>query len=148
MDKLTFNELSKVVEHSHLQHLFVVFDCVSINVVFCSLAFNSSDFMRQNIRMLRSLYQIKDLRFFDLGDIVSVLNSVSNAIEITPATYRFDTEAQELSKLGLKQDEIEAYFAERSKQNKGITESQIISIMENFISQNKDKILSNSENKE
>lgn len=111
--------------------LYFVYDKVEEKILFTSLANNDQSFIRDNLNFIRSHGQIKDfeIRKCPIPDIRSFET-------VGFDSYRFDDESVELARLGLKDDEIEAYFAERSKKNRGITEKQIISIMQNFIANN------------
>lgn len=108
--------------------LYFVYDKVEQKILFTALSNNDQSFIRDNLNFIRSHGQIKDfeIRKCPIPDI-------SGFTEVSFSAYRFDEESVELARLGLNNDEIEAYFAERSKKNRGITENQIVSIMKNFI---------------
>lgn len=122
--------------------VYVIIDKVKNIPAFFSLDMNDNDFIRNNWSMLSKMYQFKDIEAYCLGDSCDLINALVNKTPLSVdihkvvfGSYQFDTESENLLKAGLKQDEIEAYFAERSKANRGITEKQIISIMENYIAQ-------------
>lgn len=118
-----------------VQKLYVVVDKVKNLPDFATLNFNDSDFVRCNLPIIHSRFQMKDVVVYNLGRIDHILDGFQNAHTVDFAAYKFETESQNLVRLGMKQDEIEAYFAEKSKKNRGMTEKQIISFMENYISQ-------------
>lgn len=108
--------------------IYVVFDNVEEKIQFVTLSNNDASFVRDNLRFIQSRWQIKDLKIlkFPIPDL-------TGGIEVSFDSYTFEDEAKELSRLGMKQEEIEAYFAERSKRNRGMTEKQIIDFMKNYI---------------
>lgn len=129
----TKKELSKQLDRLK-QNLYVVFDKVKMQAEFATLNFNDVDFVRCNLPIIHSKYQLQDIEVYDFGPIDNIMNQRKYTI-VDWSCYRFETEAQNLARLGMTQNEIEAYFAEKSKNNRGITEQQIISIMKNYISQ-------------
>lgn len=114
------------------QNLYVVYDKVKGQAEFVTLNYNDVDFVRCNLPIIHSKYQLQDIVVFNYGNIEQLVNHRQSTL-VDWSCYRFETEAENLARLGMKQDEIEAYFAEKSKQNRGMTEKQIISVMKNYI---------------
>ena len=120
------------------QNLYVVFDKVKQAADFCTLNFNDSDFIRCNLPIIHSRFQMNDIDVYNLGPIDYILRSHAPT-KVDFSLYTFETESENLKRMGMKQDEIEAYFAEKNMKNRGITEKQIISIMKNYIAQSSGK---------
>lgn len=127
----TKKELNKKIEKLS-QNLYVVFDKVKGLAEFSTLNYNDVDFVRCNLPIIHSKYQLQDIEVLNFGSIDDIIHQ-RKFNTVSWDCYKFETEAQNLARLGMKQDEIEAYFAEKSKNNRGMTEKQIISIMENLI---------------
>lgn len=108
--------------------IYVVFDNVEEKIQFVTLSNNDASFVRDNLRFIQQRWQIKDLKIFKFP-----IPNLEEGIEVSFDSYTFEDEAKELSRLGMKQEEIEAYFAERSKRNRGMTEKQIVEFMKNYI---------------
>lgn len=120
------------------QNLYIVFDKVKMQAEFATLNFNDADFVRCNLPIIHSKYQLQDIEVYNFGSIDDILNQ-RKFNKVDWSCYRFETEAENLARLGMSQNEIEAYFAEKNKNNRGMTEEQIISIMKNYILQNSEK---------
>ena len=133
----TKKELTKQIDRLS-QNLYVVFDKVKNQAEFATLNFNDVDFVRCNLPIIHSKFQLQDIEVFNFGPIDNIMNQ-RKYTKVDWSCYRFETEAENLARLGMKQNEIEAYFAEKSKNNRGMTEEQIISIMKNYISQSSEK---------
>lgn len=137
------------------QKVYVVIDKVKNMPVWLSLNFTDNEFIRDNWALITHSYQFKDIEAFCLGDSCDLIQAIishealpnEQVYKVSFGSYVFDTETENLLKGGMKQEEIEAYFAERSKKNRGITEKEIISIMENFLAQKSAKKIV-EENKE
>lgn len=108
--------------------IYVVFDNVEEKIQFVTLSNNDASFVRDNLRFIQQRWQLKDLKIFKFP-----IPDLTGGIEVSFDSYQFEDEAKELSRLGMKQEEIEAYFAERSKRNRGMTEKQIVDFMKNYI---------------
>lgn len=134
----TKKELSKQIDRLS-QNLYVVFDKVKNQAEFATLNFNDVDFVRCNLPIIHTKYQLQDIEVLNFGSIDSIINQRKYNF-VDWSCYKFETEAQNLARLGMKEDEIEAYFAEKSKKNRGMTESQIVSIMKNIIANSKEEI--------
>lgn len=132
----TKKELNRQIDRLS-QNLYVVIDKVKGQPDFCTLNFNDVDFIRCNLPIIHSKYQLQDVVVYNLGKIDNILSNFRELKTVDWSSYKFETEAQNLARLGMRNDEIEAYFAEKSKNNRGITEKQIVSIMENLIAKNK-----------
>lgn len=127
----TKKELNRQIERLS-QNLYVVFDKVKNQAEFATLNFNDVDFVRCNLPIIHSKFQLQDIEVYNFGPIDKLMNQ-RNFTKVDWSCYRFETEAENLARLGMKQNEIEAYFAEKSKANRGMTEEQIISVMKNYI---------------
>lgn len=127
----TKKELNRQIERLS-QNLYVVFDKVKNQAEFATLNFNDVDFVRCNLPIIHSKFQLQDIEVYNYGPIDKLMNQC-NFTKVDWSCYRFETEAENLARLGMKQNEIEAYFAEKSKANRGMTEEQIISVMKNYI---------------
>lgn len=127
----TKKELNRQIERLS-QNLYVVFDKVKNQAEFATLNFNDVDFVRCNLPIIHSKFQLQDIEVYNYGPIDKLMNQ-RNFTKVDWSCYRFETEAENLARLGMKQNEIEAYFAEKSKANRGMTEEQIISVMKNYI---------------
>lgn len=127
----TKKELNRQIERLS-QNLYVVFDKVKNQAEFATLNFNDVDFVRCNLPIIHSKFQLQDIEVYNYGPIDKLMNQ-RNSTKVDWSCYRFETEAENLARLGMKQNEIEAYFAEKSKANRGMTEEQIISVMKNYI---------------
>lgn len=108
--------------------IYFVFDNVEQKIQFVTLSNNDASFIRDNLRFIRSRWQIKDIKILKFP-----IPNLTDGDEVSFDSYQFEDEAKELSRLGMKQEEIEAYFAERSKRNRGMTEKQIVEFMKNYI---------------
>lgn len=129
----TKKELNKKIEKLS-QNLYVIFDKVKEQCEFATLNYNDVDFVRCNLPIIHQKYQLQDIEVYNFGPIDKFINQRSfNKVDWS--CYRFETEAENLARLGMTQNEIEAYFAEKSKKNRGMTEEQIISVMKNYIAQ-------------
>lgn len=129
----TKKELTRKIEKLS-QNLYVVFDKVKDQAEFATLNYNDVDFVRSNLPIIHTKYQLQDIEVFNYGPIDKLMEQ-RQYTKVDWSCYKFETEAQNLARLGMKENEIEAYFAEKSKKNRGMTEEQIISVMKNYISQ-------------